>query len=129
MALKIVRRKMRSVEDEEWMKNIVIEEVGRLVHYRIPRGFVLPCVTIEATVQEEEAFLHAARKELGVWHSWWNFHLGASAKRRAFRDRDPEEHLLLVSGVLVLDGTIAQFSIYERDYRRRSILSSNSGEP
>ena len=119
MALKIVRRKMRSVEDEEWMKNIAIGEVGRLVHYRVERGFVLPSVTVVASIRDEVEFMRAARKELGIWHSKWNFYLGAAAKRRAFRECGPMEHLLLVSGVLVIDGAIEKFSEYEREFWQR----------
>jgi hypothetical protein len=115
--MKVVLRKIALFEHEERMKYVAIEEVGRFVSRRVERGFVLPSATIEATSQEERAFLLAARKELGTWHSRWNFYLGAANKRRAFRELNDEDRLLLVSGVLILDGTIERFSTYERDYR------------
>ena len=119
MSLRVRRRNLREFEHEWWLMVIAEAEVGRLVHFRVERGFVLPSVTVVASIRDEVEFMRPARKELGIWHSKWNFYLGAAAKRRAFRECGPKEHLLLVSGVLVIDGAIEKFSEYEREFWQR----------
>jgi hypothetical protein len=50
--------------------------------------------------------------------------LGAAAKWRVFRECGPREHLLLVYGVLVIDGAIEKFSEYECEYVLSRLQSS-----
>jgi hypothetical protein len=122
MSLKIKRRRITTgrIRDEEELKQIAINEVGDLIESRSAElGFVLPSVTITANAVHTGWFVRTARHELNKWHTWLNSWLGSGNKRRVFRMRDQLEYAVLMSGVLICNGEIENFSQFEKRYRDR----------
>ena len=127
-------RKM-GVRDEMQMCEISDKELGRLTNEEpCELAFILPNVTLEASMAQEKEFMYEARKRLGMWHMWLtSIHFGNGNKRRYFRQRlmsrrkeAPEvenqkliEHLCLVSGILVCSGKPRDFAQYEKIYKQR----------
>ena len=122
MSLKMKRRRITAgrTEDEIELMRIAINEVGCLIESRSAElGFVLPSITITAKALDTGWFVRTARHELNKWHTWMNSWLGNGNKRRAFRMRDGLEYCVLMSGVLVCNGRIENFSKFEKQYKER----------
>jgi hypothetical protein len=109
----------RRVEDEEQLKQIVVDELDRLSRLDVERAFVLPSVTITAKRQDEKEFATKARLELGKWHRWLASIMGAGNVRRWSRMMSGHDYKALISGFFIYDGFVENFSQFEKQFKER----------
>jgi hypothetical protein len=123
-AVPYTRRKITTstVRDEHHLMSISISEIDRVMKRpHVPDlAFILPSCTIVASEQDALWLCQHARRELGRWNMWLNSWLRSEGnKRRAFRDRKPEEYAMLVAGVFIHHGKSQRFTDFEREIKRR----------